>query len=92
MFATAIARSKGDQPGGFGIGERHARLGDAIESGGCCIALEHRCGFDRRDALRARLRLLRREARKRRAEARRARQSDRGERRAVSNDRLGGQP
>jgi hypothetical protein len=49
MFSTTIARSKGDQAGGFGIGERHARLGDALEPGGCRIALKHRCGLDRHE-------------------------------------------
>ena len=39
MLEPAVARPKRDQPRIFGIGERHARLGDALEPGGRRVAL-----------------------------------------------------
>ena len=34
MLDAAVARAKRDQTRVFGIGERHARLGDPLEPGG----------------------------------------------------------
>jgi len=46
MFKAAVARAKRDQPRIFGIGERHAGLGDAFKPGGRRVALEDRGGID----------------------------------------------
>ena len=41
MLEAAVARPKRDQTRVLGIGERHARLGDALQPGGRRVALEH---------------------------------------------------
>ena len=93
MFATAIARSKGDQAGGFGIGERHSRLGDGIQPGDGRIALEHRCGLDGREVAASRQErgLGSSDAKHESGGEKRGelRQNDRGEFHALGNERLG---
>ena len=46
MFKAAVERPKRDQSGVLGIGERDARLSNALEPGGGSIALEDRNGIE----------------------------------------------